>query len=391
MRTADCGLRNSTQNLKLKTRNSRLRVLVVFAMLLVIAACSPGKTEKQNQQKPPAPVVVATTVRKDVPVQILAIGNVEAYAVVSVRSQVGGQLSKVHFSEGQYVKKGDLLFTIDPRPYEAAVKQAEANLARDSAQMENARQEARRYEELVKKGYVAQSQYDQVRTNADALAAVVLADKAAVESAKLQLSYCFIHSPITGRLGSILVNEGNLIKANDDKFMVVIHQVEPIYVNFSVPERHVNEIKKQYTAQGKVLRVDAATTEQEERAVQGVLTFMDNTVDRATGTIRLKGTFDNRERLLWPGQFVKVNLRLSTLPGAITVPLQAVQIGQQGQYVFVVKPDLTVEMRPVTPGRTFDSEVVVETGLEPGEKVVTDGQLRLVPGSKVEIKQGQKQ
>jgi multidrug efflux system membrane fusion protein len=348
----------------------------------LIAACS-GK-EKQPPPKPPVPVTAGTVIQKTVPVQIRAIGNVEAYSTVSVKSQIGGTLTRVHFREGQDVNKGALLFTIDPRPYEAALKQAEANLAKDKAQLENARKEVQRYTELVKKGYVAQEQYDQVSTNAASLEATVNANIASVENARLQLKYCYISSPITGRTGNLAANEGNLIKANADTAMVVINQVQPIYVTFSVPEQNLSDIKK-YMSEGK-LRVETILSKEDEKPEQGVLTFVDNAVDTATGTIKLKGTFANKEKRLWPGQFVNTVLTLTSQQDAIVVPSQSIQAGQKGQYVFVIKDDLTVEDRPVVASRALDGETVIEKGLQAGEKVVTDGQLRLLPGAKVEIK-----
>ncbi len=359
-------------------------VMFLFTVWMTLfLTCSCGKSG-QPVKKEGVPVTVSTVIQKTVPIQLRAIGNVEAYSTVSVKSQIGGELIRIHFKEGQDVKKGDILFTIDPRPYEAALKQAEANLARDTAQLENARVDARRYGELVSKGYVAQQQYDQIQTNAAALEATVLADKATVENAKLQLSYCFIHSPIDGRTGSLLSHQGDMIKANADNPMVVINQIQPIYVTLSVPEQNLQQIKR-YMAEGK-LKGEAIIPGDENSPVQGIITFVDNTVDISTGTIKLKGTFENKGKRLWPGQFVNVVLTLTTQPDAIVVPSQAVQTGQQGLYVFVVKSDLTVELRPVVTGRNLDGEVVIEKGLEPGEQVVTDGQLRLVPGTKVEIK-----
>ncbi len=331
-------------------------------------------------------MTAASVVQKTVPVQIRSIGNVEAYSTVGVKSQIGGVLMRVHFKEGQDVNKGFLLFTIDPRPYEAALKQAEANLAKDNAQLENAREEVRRYAELVKKGYVAQEQYDQIRTNAAALEATANADKAAVENAQLQLKYCYIYSPLTGRTGSLISHEGDLIKATADNAMVVINQVQPIYVTFSVPEQYLAEIKK-YMAAANV-KVEAVIGNDASHPVMGVLTFVDNAVDATTGTIKLKATFVNQEKRLWPGLFVSVAVTLTAQPDAIVVPSQAIQTGQSGQYVFVIKQDLTAEARPVVVGRTLDGETVVEKGLTAGEKVVTDGQLRLVPGAMVEIKGG---
>src|SRR4030043_600117 len=351
--------------------------MVSIVVTVFFLACS---KKTGPPPKPPVPVTTGTVIQKTVPVQVRAIGNVEAYSPISVKSQIDGQLIRVHFKEGQDVKKGDILFTIDPRPYEAALKQAEANFAKDSAQLENARVEVSRYAELVKKGYVAQEQYDQIRTNAAALEATVNADKALVENARLQLRYCFIYSPITGRTGNLMANQGNLIKANADNPMITINQIQPIYVTFSVPEQYLSEIKK-YMAGSKV-KVEVYVTRDEDHPEEGVLTFVDNTVDMTTGTIKLKGTFANKEKRLWPGQFVNVILTLTTQPNAVVAPSQAIQTGQSGDYVFVIKSDLTVESRPVVIDRTLDGETVVEKGLQPGDKVVTDGPLRLFPGAR---------
>jgi multidrug efflux system membrane fusion protein len=357
--------------------------ILSVVLITFLCACSGGKSEPPK--KPAVPVTAAAVIQKTVPVQINTIGNVEAYSTVSVKSQIGGILDHVHFREGQDVNKDALLFTIDPRPYEAALRQAEANLAKDTAQLENAREEVRRYAELVKKGYVAQEQYDQIRTNATAFEATVNADKAVVENAGLQLKYCYIYSPFNGRTGNLLSHQGNLIKANADNPMVIINQIQPIYVTFSVPEQYLAEIKK-YMSGGKIL-VEAFITTGKDNPEEGVLTFVDNTVDAATGTIKLKATFANNKKRLWPGQFVDVVIVLTTQPNAIVVPSQSIQTGQKGQYVFVIKDDLTVEDRPVTVSRTLNSETVIEKGLQAGEKVVTDGQLRLVPGAKVQLKE----
>jgi multidrug efflux system membrane fusion protein len=353
--------------------------------LLFLAIFSSGcSNEKSNKPvSPPIPITVGTVSQKTVPVELRVVGNVQAFSTVTIKSKVGGELTRVHFTEGHDVRKGDLLFTIDPRPYEAALKQAEANLQKDLAQTKHAQEDARRYEFLIQKGVVARQQYDKFRTEAEALEAAVLADRAAVENAKIQLGYCSIHSPIDGRTGSLMVKQGNIIKA-DDVNLIVIHQIVPIDVAFSVPEQNLQEIKK-YMALGK-LQVDALVPSNNERPEQGTVTFVDNAVDTSTGTIRLKGTFANRERKLWPGQFVNVVLTLTREPNAIVVPSQAIQTGQQGQYVYVVKQDLTVESRPVVVGRFVSNETVVQKGLLAGEKVVTDGQLRLYPGARVEIK-----
>ena len=356
-------------------------ILGLLLLAVFSSACSNEKSKKPVSA--PIPVTVSIAIQKTVPVELRAIGNVQAYSTVTVKSKVGGELVGVHFKEGQDVKKGAPLFTIDPRPYEAALKQAEANLGRDLAQAKHAREDARRYESLIQKGVVPQQQYDKFRTDADALEATVLADRAAVENARIQLGYCSIHSPIDGRTGSLIVQQGNHIKAEDIN-LVVINQIVPIDVAFSVPEQFLSEIKK-YMALGK-LQVEALVPMDDERPERGVITFIDNAVDTNTGTIRLKGTFANREKKLWPGQFVNVVLTLTTEPNAIVVPSQAIETGQEGQYIFVVKEDLSVESRPVVAGRSMNNETVVKKGLNPNEKVVTDGQLRLYPGARVEIK-----
>jgi membrane fusion protein, multidrug efflux system len=331
------------------------------------------------------PVTVATAVQKNVPLQVRAVGNVEPYTTVSIKSQVTGVIMQAHFKEGQDVKKGQLLFTIDPRPLEAALKQSEANLARDSAQLGNLRESVKRYAELVQKQYVSREQYDQIKTNADAAEAVVEADKAAVDNAKVQLSYCYIYSPVNGRVGTLLVNEGNLVRSNDAAPLLVINQLVPIYVTFNVPEQYLADIKRRMAA-GKLI-VDARFPSDEGRAEQGGLAFVDNTVDRTTGTIKLKAEFKNSELRLWPGQFINVALTLSTQEGAVVVPSDAIQVGPDGQQVFVVKDDKRIEIRPVTVGQSQAGESVISKGLVPGEVVVREGQFLLGPGSRVEIKE----
>jgi len=330
------------------------------------------------------PVLAAVVQQKVVPIQIRAVGNVEAYATVSIKSQVTGVLDRAHFKEGQDVKKGQLLFTIDPRPLEAALKQAQATLARDFAQVQNLREQVRRYAELVSKQYVSQEQYDQIKTNADAAEAVVAADQAAVENAKVQLSYCYIYSPMTGRVGTLLVNEGNLVRVNDGAPLVVINQLTPIFVTFSVPEQNLENIKRRMAA-GK-LKVDARFPSDEGHPEEGFLSFVDNAVDRSTGTVKLKSEFTNSSQRLWPGQFVNVALTLSSQPDAVVIPSEAIQIGPEGQHVFVIKSDKQVEMRPVVVGPTNEGEAVITKGLAPGEQIVREGQFLLGPGSRVEIK-----
>ena len=329
------------------------------------------------------PVTTATATLKTVPIQVHAIGNVEAYSTVSVKAQVAARVEKAYFTEGQDVKKGDLLFTLDRRPFDTALQQAEANLAKDQAQLENAKAEAERYTKLFQEGIVSKEQYDSMRTNADALAASVRADEAAIEKARIDLSYCTIQAPIDGRTGALLVHPGNLVKDNDAT-LVVVNQIHPIYVTFSVPEQNLADIKR-YRAEGP-LKVEAIIPTQEQNPAKGVLTFIDNAVDNTTGTIKLKGTFENPDNRLWPGQFVNVALTLTTQPNAVVVPSQAVQTGQVGQYVFVVRQDMTAEYRPVVAGNNIAGETVIQKGLQAGETLVTDGQLRLVPGMKVVIK-----
>ena len=388
-----------------------LGLIVVGSICLSAWLTRKEQAAAQPVEPPGVPVKTATVGVESVPLQISAIASVQAYSTVSVKSEVDGQLMKVYFTEGQYVKKGAPLFTIDPRPAQsdlaqsqanqskavAQQRQAEANLARDTAQAKTAEVEAQRYASLYSDGVVSKEQYDQMRTNADALEAVVKADEAAiateresvsaakagVDSSKLQLGYHSINSPIDGRTGSLVVNQGNVVKATDTTPLVVINQVNPIYVSFSVPESQLSDIKR-YMAQG-ALQVMATIPNDDGQPEKGVLSFTDNAVDTTTGTVRLKATFDNKQRRLWPGQFVNVVLTLATQPDALVVPSQAVQTGQQGQYVFVVKPDQSVESRPVVAQRTAGEKTVIASGLQPGETVVTDGQLRLRPGSKVKV------
>ncbi len=370
--------------------NRRARPLLparlAAAGLLLLAGCNAGSRPQQPAGPPPAvPVTAAVAVRKDVPVTLRAIGTAEALSSVTVKTMVNGQITKVGFREGQDVAKGDLIFVVDPRPYEAALKTAEATLAKDIALRENAEKDVKRYAYLIEKDLVPKQQFDQVVSNAAALSATVDADKAVVENSRVQLSYCFIRSPIDGRTGSLFVKEGNVVKANDTS-LVSINEIAPIYVTFSVPEQYLPEIRKAGGAGS--LPVEAVVPGEAVRPSRGTLTFISNAVDNTTGTIQLKATFPNPDRRLWPGQYVNVTLTLSTRPAAVLVPTAAVQTGQQGQYVFVVKADMTVEARAVATGPSMDNGTVIEKGVEPGDRVVTDGQLRLVPGSRVEIKAG---
>jgi multidrug efflux system membrane fusion protein len=356
---------------------------LLLSVSLLAGACS---GEKKAPPRPPVPVLVGTVTEKTVPVELKVIGNVEAYSTVSIKSRLAGQLVQVNFKEGQDVKQGDLLFVIDPRPYEAALRQVEANLARDKALATKAQADARRYGELIRKQFVSQQDYDQARATAESLSATVHADEVAVQNAKLNLSYCYIKAPISGRTGSLIAHQGNMIKDNADTAMVVINQIQPIYVSFAIPEQNLAAVRKFMAAEK--IKVEAVIAGQEHHPEMGVLSFIDNTVDKTTGTILCKATFANESKRLWPGLFVNVVVQLSTQPNAILVSSQAVQTSQEGQIVFVVKPDLTVEIRPVEVGRPINGDVIITKGLKPGERVVTDGQLRLVPGAKVEIKTG---
>jgi multidrug efflux system membrane fusion protein len=344
-------------------------------------ACSgPAKVAPREA----VPVQVGTAARREMAVEVSAIGHVESVAAVAVKAQVGGQITQVALREGQDVHKGDLLLTIDPRPFESALAQAKANLERDRVKAKNAQNDVKRYADLVAKDYVTAQQFDQTRSDAAAAEATVKADEAAVENARLQVEYCSVRSPIDGRTGSLLVQIGNIVKANDDRTLVQINQIQPIFVSFSVPETYFGQI----TSRPRAGRLSVKATPQDGgEPVEGELTFVDNAVNTSTGTIQLKATFTNRNGRLWPGQFVNVILNLATEPNAIVVPSQAVQTGQTGQFVFVVKEDMTVESRPVTVARVSGSLAVVAKGLAAGERVVTDGQLRLAPGSRVEIKQ----
>lgn len=350
----------------------------------LFSAC--GGTKAAPGAPPPVPVLAATVEQRDVPLQVHAIGAVEAYSTVSVKTQITGELTGVFFKEGEDVTKGQLIFTLDKRPLEADVRRAEGALARDEAQAQNALSEQKRYESLVKAGVVSTQEYDRVASNAAALGAAVRADKGALENARVQLVYASIYSPINGRTGNLLVHQGNMIKANDVPSLVNINQVEPIYVTFTVPQQYLADVK-QYSRSGS-LPVQAVIPGDSHGAIIGKLSFIDNTVDSSTGTIKLKGVFANSDRRLWPGLFVDAYLTLKTQNNALVIPSQAIQNGQQGQFVYVIKEDNTVEARVITTSEAQQAgQVIVQKGLAVGERIVTDGQLRLVPGSKVQVKQ----
>jgi membrane fusion protein, multidrug efflux system len=329
-------------------------------------------------------VTTAPVAQKDVPLQLKVIGAVEPFATVSIRAQVTGVLNSVGFKEGDDVTQGQLLFTLDRRPLEATLAQARANLDRDLAQEANAKVIAQRYADLSTRGIATKEQVETSRTTAAALGATVEADRAAIENATVQLQYATILAPISGRTGALMVNAGNLVRANDSTALVVINQVSPIFVSFGVPETQMPDLRR-YLARGAV-DVEAQPAGDSGPASHGRITFLDNALDQTTGTIKVKATFTNQDRRLWPGQFANVTVTLTTERGAVVVPSVAVQMGPQGRYVFVVKPDSTVDMRPVEVARTDGADSVIRSGLTSGETVVTDGQLRLTPGASISIK-----
>jgi membrane fusion protein, multidrug efflux system len=437
----------------------------VLIAILLSGGCR--QKEQKNTRSRMVPVTTELSLQKNVPVRLTAVGNVKPITTVSVRAQVGGVLQKVHFNEGEFVQKGETLFTIDPQPFETALRLARATLQRDRAQLDQARanidrdealvkqaranlnrdmalanqaranfekdsvnaqnatDQAKRYRSLLEKGFTTQEQYDTLKTNADAYQATlrasrqaiahgealvesskasleqalanskfsraavenaqagVLMSQEAVRRAQIDLSYCTIRSPQHGRTGSLIVNEGNVVRANDTTALVTINQIKPIYVEFSVPERYLSDIKKRLLM-GR-LTLEATSSQDKNMKEEGVVTFVDNTVDSTTGTISLRGTFANTSRSLWPGLYVDVSILISEIKNAVVVPSQAVQTGQKGRYVFIVKPDKTAELRVVKTGITVNDETVIEDGLKAGEIVVTDGHLRLTEGSPVEV------
>ncbi len=365
-----------------------MKLNAVFALVVAVAIALSAGCGKENAERsapPGVPVMVEDAVTMDVPVRLRAIGTAEAFSTVSITARVTGQLMQVGFSEGQDVSKGDFLFQIDPALYQAALDQAQANLERDRARLASAEADAARFTELAKGGYVTQQEYDQVASTASAAKATVRADEASVQGARLNLDYCAIRAPITGRTGSLLVKQGNLVTATGSP-LVTINQLVPIVVSFSIPEQRLSDVRR-YLQQG-TLAVQVSLPSDSVNVYRGKLTFMNNAVDKQTGMILLKATFPNDERALWPGQFVQVDLILTTLADVTVVPAAAVQSSQQGDYIYVVRPDGTAELRSVVPGTKLDDKVVIVKGVEAGEKVVTDGQLRLTPGAKVAIKSG---
>ena len=360
---------------------------ITLAVCALLAYIGPGsfaqgsKAAKGGRGAAAVPVTAVTVAQQDVPFRLKAIGNVEPFSTVALKARVDGQIIEVNFKEGQEVRRGSVLFKIDPRPYEATLRQVEATHARDVAQRDQARSQERRYQELLQKNFVSKEAYAQIRTNADSAEAVAQASKAALDNARLNLEYCTIRSPIDGYTGKIQIAKGNLVKANDSIALVVLNQVHPIYVNFAVQEQLLGAIRN-YMARGPIV-VEAAPPSADKPAASGTLVFVDNAVDSTTGTIKLRAQFANKDNALWPGQFVNVTVKLYHQKGAIVVPTQAVQTGPDGQYVFVVKPDMTTEVRKVVVDRTDGDNAVIGKGLAGGERVVVRGQLRLAPGAKV--------
>jgi multidrug efflux system membrane fusion protein len=375
-----------TSSLRLKHRasstvNRALSTRIAITLAIAIAACSKPAPPRAD---PAVPVTVATAQLKNVPVQLRAIGNVQPRSTVSIKPLASGQLLRVWFREGEDVRRGQVLFTIDPRPYQAALAQAQANLARDQANLRNAESEAGRYSELVKKDYVTREEYEKFTSAAAAARAVVAADRASIQTTQVDLSYCEIRSPVDGRTGSLQVHPGNVVRANDTTALVVINQIHPVYVQFSVPEAQLRDV--QARVRGGSVPVEVSPQSGGAPLATGTLSFVDNAVDPTTGTIALKATFDNANGALWPGQYVNIAVTLSNRENAVVIPSQAVQSSQKGQYVYVVKNDKGVEMRPITVLQAVDQQTIVDRGVAPGETVVTDGQIRLTPKSKVEIK-----
>jgi multidrug efflux system membrane fusion protein len=356
--------------------------LLAFVCLVPVAGCKSGGPQGGRGNRP-VPVNVAPVAKKDMPVDVETVGTVEALSTVSVMPQVGGLIQSVHFKEGQQVKAGDLLFTIDTRPYRASLSAARATMDKNQALADEAARNVARFEKLVKEGVASEQELSQARANQAALQATVNADRANIVSNSINVQFARITAPVSGRAGSLLVNAGNVVRANDTRALVVIRSMSPIYVRFSVPEQYLSQVRDA-VKKGKVSVV--AKPRGSGKGVSGELTFIENTVDTRTGKIDMKGLFDNLDEALWPGQFVDVTLQIGVQPGAIVVPEAAVQTGQDGSYTYVVGPEKKAELRRVTVERGAGEETVIQKGLAPGEQVVTDGQIRLRDGTPVEIK-----
>ena len=351
--------------------------------ICALAGCGDKSAVPADAKKsaPAVPVLTAIVVEKRMPVRLHAIGTVEPVASVAIKSRLDGLITRAHVRDGQDVVKDDLLFQLDPKPFESQMAHAQADLARDVAQLEYQKGQERRFKELLERNFVSPEAYAQVAANLRALESTIKGDESEVNRTRINLGYTTIRSPIDGRAGKILLTEGNLVKANDTGAMVVINQLSPIYVSLSIPQQYFEEIRRMQAKSPLPVEVPP-----EYGKVAGKLAFSDNTVDASTGTIKLRGRFDNAGKLLWPGQFVDSWLTLREEPAAHVVPSQALQNGPKGQYVYVVKPDATVEQREVVVARIDGNEAVIAKGLEPGESVVIDGASRLLPGSTVSAK-----
>jgi multidrug efflux system membrane fusion protein len=378
----------STQRGLNMTRQFTFKTIESMFLLALLAAATvfEGCARKKEAVMPPVPVMTGRVTSQAVPLILNAVGTVESIESVLLRPQVNGIITRVAFSEGQDVREGQLLFQIDPRPFQAALDAASAQLAKDKAQAENAEVQAKRYADLSEKDYATKEQYDTYRTQAEVFRSVVKADEAAQRQAELNLAYASISAPISGRTGTLLAKKGNVVRANTD-ILVAINQLRPIRVSFSIPENKLSLLRK-YSAQRRLEVNVRQTGTADDLAIKGLLVFMDNEVDPATGTVTLKAEFSNEAGLLWPGQFADVDLILDVESGAITVPAGAVVTGQDGTFVFVVGQDKKVEKRTVKLNRTLDDTAVIDEGLKEGETVVTDGQMRLVPGAVVAVKSG---
>ncbi|AMV72530.1 efflux RND transporter periplasmic adaptor subunit [Desulfuromonas carbonis] len=359
----------------------RVGSLLALSMLLLVACSGEPPAAKTA---PPLPVAVAVARLQAVPVELQAVGQVEASATVQVRSQVAGVITAVHFREGEELKKGTPLFTLDRTPLQAAVARAQADLNQARVEAANAARDAQRYAQLLVDGFISRNEAETAQARADALAAAVASSQASLDNATIQLGYATIRAPQDGLTGALLVHPGTVVRANDAPDLVTIRALQPVTVAFHIPERLLGEVRRHLATEP--LRVSALLPGAAEPAGEGVVTFLDNSVDPATGTIRLKATFANSDRRLWPGQFVQVRVLLQTLEGALVVPTAAVQTGQQGSYLFVVGADATVASRAVSAGITWNDLTVIDSGLEAGATVVTDGQLRLFPGARVTVK-----
>lgn len=361
----------------------------VLVAACALGACSDksGAQAEAKKSPPSVPVLVAQVVEKSMPLRLHAIGNVETIASVAVKARVDGQITHVHVRDGQDVAAGDLLFQLDPKPYQSELEQAQANLAQNQAQFEYLKGQEKRYQDLLNQNFVSKEGYAQVAANFRGAEAGVKANEAAVQHARVNLGYTTIRAPIKGRVGKVMLSEGNLVKGNDTAQMLVINQLSPIYVSVAVPQQYLNEIRTRQKA--APLRIDAAL-EKGGRTLPGKLAFIDNSVDVSTGTIKLRGIFDNREKELWPGQFVDAWVSLRDEDRALVVPTQALQTGPKGQYVYVVKPDASVELRNVEVARTEGEETVLAGGVTAGETVVVDGASRILPGTRVSVKAPEK-